>query len=373
MNITIVGGGNIGTAMAVQMAKNGAAVTIMTSKPSKFQPTLVMTDLDTDVQTTVSGVRITDDPKIAADAQIVFFTVPSSVFPQSFAQIAPYLKKETAVGVVPGTGGAEFFCRSFIEAGGTFFGFERVPFISRLIEYGAHVRAQKKASVRIAAFPASRTSSLCAVIKELLSIDCTVMKNYLSITFTPSNPILHTSRLYAMYANRPIDALYDHNILFYEEWDDASSELLFACDSELQSICRALSDFDLSGVIPLPVHYESKTPALLTQKIRSIRSFRGIGSPMKPADGGYRVDLSSRYFTEDFPFGLCILRGFGEIAGVKTPHMDKILSWYESIAGVHYLKDGLLCGPDCKQTAIPQRFSLVTADDISAFYQTSII
>ena len=94
---------------------------------------------------------------------------------------------------------------------------------------------------------------------------------------------------------------------------------------------------------------------------------------MKPANGGYTVDLSSRYFTEDFPFGLCILRGFGEIAGVKTPHMDKILSWYESIAGVHYLKDSVLCGADCAQTAIPQRFSLVRADDLYAFYQTSIV
>ena len=40
MNVTIIGGGNIGTAMAVEMAKNGAAVTIMTSHPSDFKKTL---------------------------------------------------------------------------------------------------------------------------------------------------------------------------------------------------------------------------------------------------------------------------------------------------------------------------------------------
>ncbi len=372
MNVTIIGGGNIGTAMAVEMAKNGAAVTIMTSHPSDFKKTLSMTDIKTQKTVSASLFRVTNNPQVAADAQIVFFTVPSSVFPSSFAKILPYLNIKTAVGIVPGTGGAEFFGQSFIQKGGTFFGFDRVPFISRLERYGQSVRAEKKTSVRISSFPGTNASQLCDTLKNLLQLDCLPLSNYLTITFTPSNPILHTSRLYSMYHDQPIDAPYNHNILFYEEWDDASSEMLFCCDNELQQICHAFSDFDLSGVIPLPIHYESKTPALLTQKIKSIRSFQGIGSPMKEQNGKYYVDLSSRYFTEDFPYGLCILRGFAEIAGVKTPHMDQILSWYESISGVNYFNQNKFCGKDLSDTAIPQTFGFTTPKMLYNFYKTSI-
>ena len=91
MNITIIGGGNIGTAMAVEMAKNGASVTIMTSRPSDFKKTLSMTDIKTQKTVSASLFRVTNNPQVAADAQIVFFTVPSSVFPSSFAKILPYL------------------------------------------------------------------------------------------------------------------------------------------------------------------------------------------------------------------------------------------------------------------------------------------
>ena len=121
--------------------------------------------------------------------------------------------------------------------------------------------------------------------------------------------------------------VYDHEILFYEEWDDAASEVLFRCDAELQALCRAIPE-DLSGVESLPSYYESPTPALMTRKIRSIPAFKGIKAPMRKVEGGWVPDFESRYFTADFPYGLNVIRRVATEYEVRTPMMDEIWGWY---------------------------------------------
>lgn len=35
------------------------------------------------------------------------------------------------------------------------------------------------------------------------------------------------------------------------------------------------------------------------------------------------LNLNARFFWEDVPFGLCILKDIGELVGVRTPNIDK--------------------------------------------------
>ena len=119
--------------------------------------------------------------------------------------------------------------------------------------------------------------------------------------------------------------------LFYEEWDDASSELLFRCDEEVQRICRALPMFNLSFVRSLKEHYESAAPHQLTEKIRSIKAFKGLPTPAAETTGGYIPDLHSRYFTADFSYGLSVIVQIAQFAGAEVPALKAVLSWYNSI------------------------------------------
>lgn len=68
--------------------------------------------------------------------------------------------------------------------------------------------------------------------------------NYLCVTLTPFNAILHTSRLYSMFRDYRKGLIYNENFLFYEGWDDQASQVLFACDDELQLPCRKLQTVD---------------------------------------------------------------------------------------------------------------------------------
>ena len=44
MNITVVGGGNVGTQIATHCAEKGHAVTVYTSKPNSFSKKLTVVD-----------------------------------------------------------------------------------------------------------------------------------------------------------------------------------------------------------------------------------------------------------------------------------------------------------------------------------------
>ena len=68
--------------------------------------------------------------------------------------------------------------------------------------------------------------------------------------------------------------------------------------------------------------------------------------------------------TEDIPFGLVVMRGVAEIAGVPTPNMDTVILWAQSNMGKEYLKDGKVAGKDIGSTRSPQKYNLTTVDAI---------
>ncbi|WMJ21953.1 NAD/NADP octopine/nopaline dehydrogenase family protein [Paludicola sp. MB14-C6] len=369
MNVCVIGGGNIGTAIAAIMNQNGHEVYIKTRRPEQWSKTICYTDMESQKSFSAHISKITHDSKILAICDIVLITTPTFTLKNILDEIKPHLKKSTPIGIIPGTGGVEFIAKNMIEEGHIIFGLDRVPCIARVTKYGKNVSGLKKHSVRLCAFPKHKTSQLCDIIQDLFQLHCFPLDNYLTVTFTPSNPILHTTRLYAMYQNAAPTHSWKENVLFYEAWDDLSSQMLIACDTELQAVCKAINKLDLTGVVPLTTHYESHTIQAMTHKISNILSFKGITSPMIQKNGRYVFDLNSRYFTEDFPYGLCIIKGFAEIFSCKTPNIDIILQWYQHISGQMYFTKTGFNGPDLTKTAIPQNFGIHTKEDVYTFYQ----
>lgn len=369
MKVCIIGGGNIGTAMAAIIAERGHEVIIKTGKPERWSKNIIYTDSETGDCFSADLNLITDKAEDAASADVIFITVPSFSLKNVIEEIKPYIKPETAIGIIPGTGGVEFILHPLIKEGFTIFGFDRVPCISRVTEYGKKVSASKKKSVRLAAFNCPDKKVLCNKMFDLLGVECLELENYLTVTFTPSNPILHTTRLYAMYQGAAPSYSWPENIPFYESWDNLSSEMLIKCDNELQGLCKKIDGLDLTGVIPLTIHYESPTVEAMTNKISHIPAFKGISSPMLQQDGKYVLDLNSRYFTEDFPYGLCIIKGFAEIFDYAVPNIDKVLKWYQDISGKVYETETGFDGPDLKNTAVPQLYGIKTPEDVYSLYK----
>lgn len=332
--IAVIGGGNIGTQFACICASKGYKVNVHSSKPTEFAEELELVNEDNEV---IKGKieKVTSDfGEAVKDCNLVFVTHPAFQLKQTADSILPYVNADMNICVVPGTGGAEFAFSECISAGAKLLGLQRVPAVARLEQYGKRVRVEGlRDKLHLASIPNNKAEELADFIGALFGIPCEALPNYLSVTLTPSNPILHTTRLRTLFADYQEGVVYKKNPLFYGEWIDESSELLLACDEELQQICRLISNMDLSSVRSLKLHYESDTVKAMTKKISSIKSLHNLTSPMKEVDGGWIPDFNSRYFTADFPYGLAILEGLSNILGAESTSIRETMEWYRKTTG----------------------------------------
>lgn len=357
MRITIVGAGNVGTQLAVHCAEKGHIVTIFNSRPDKISKTLSIVDENNKVIHTGRIERATDDDKSAfANAELIFVTVPAFLMKEYSDRIEPYANCYMKICLVPGTGGGECAFKRCFEKGATIFGVQRVPSVARLVEYGKTVKAiGYREEMCVASIPKKEAKNCSQLIKEIIGIKCSVLPSYLNITLTPSNPVLHTARLKNLFGDYHKGVIYEKVPLFYEDWNIETSILLLACDDEVQNICKALNQFDLSYVKSLRIHYDSSDASSITNKISSIRGFKGLTSPTVSVKGGYKPDFSSRYFTADFSFGLAILVQIADMVEVEVPNMKNLLEWYQGLVGKH--KEFCFCD-----------YGIVTLKDFVDFY-----
>lgn len=372
LNICIIGGGNIGTLLCAEFAKQkNINVSLLTSKPEKWNNNLSVLAQDGTLKYTSPVKYITDSPKkVIPDADIIISTVPSHVFPVYVDKIKKFIAKDTWIGVIPGSGGKEFYIEELINKGCIFFGFQRVHAIARIKEYGFSVyELGRKTELFISSIPSTKALDICLFFESIFKIKCTPLPNYLNITLTPSNPILHTVRLYDLFKDFNQSSSWDKPIDFYSEWTDEASNLLIKCDEELQLLCSTLSKHKLSmvGVKSLKEHYESYTPQEMTNKIKNIAAFKGIKAPMICRGTKYIPDFNSRYFLEDFPFGLCIIKGFCLVANIPTPYIDKILDWYQRIRNTEYFVNHSLT-ENAKVLPLPQNFNIQSLEQIIDYY-----
>lgn len=309
MNITIVGGGNVGTQFAVHCAEKKHRVIIYSSKPESFSKELTIIDENNKEIHKGLIYKATNSAKEAfSNAEIIFVTVPAFAMKDIADKIYPYIKEGVKIGLIPGTGGGECAFKECLTKKAIIFGLQRVPSVARLIEYGKKVCATGyRKELFVAALPNKCTEECVNDIANIFNMQCNKLPNFLNLTLTPSNPILHTTRLKTIFNDYKENKVYESVPLFYEEWDNNSSELLLKCDEEVQEICRKLSMFDLSVVKSLKEHYESANIEELTNKIRSIQSLKGLKTPVIEKNEKYIPDLNSRYFIADFNFGLTIL------------------------------------------------------------------
>jgi hypothetical protein len=373
VKICVIGGGNIGTLVAAEMAaKPNTFVSIYTHNTNLWDHTIqVYNREDQLLYQSKIDVITSDLTECVSNADIIFIAMPSHVVGKVIMHLHNLVKKGAKVVFLPGSGGKEFIAKQILEHECIIVGLQRVHCIARLKEYGHSVyMLGKKDKLFVSTIPSDDCDEACSLLTQLFQIKCISLKNYLAVTLTPSNPILHTSRLYAIFNNYVDGKIYSEIPLFYEDWDIESAHILFECNSELQRLCFAINKIDLTQVVSLKEYYESNTEEAFVKKIKSIDSFKGIKAPMVSYQNGYIPDFNSRYFKEDFPFGLIIIKGIAVLFNIDTPMIDKIIILYQSLVHKSYLTEDGFNGKDLCETGIPQNFGIRSTDDFYEFYLT---
>jgi len=324
IRICIYGGGSLGHVCAgVFASQKDVEVNILSGHPDLWQKKITVTD---DTGKVYDGLihnvsKKTED--VVSNQDIILLCLPGYMIEEALNRIKPFIGN-ALVGTVVSSTGFFFFAHKILGSNSKLFGFQRVPYISRVNEYGQSARLLGYKPTLAAVFENVENSDIIRQILERLFLTpITLLNNYYEVSLSNSNPILHTGRLYSMYQGRELDT-FDHDILFYKEWTDDASQLLINMD------CEFFLLLDKIGVHSIPSlldYYECTDAASLTKKISSIPAFQTIGSPMIETSDGWRIDFHSRYFTEDFPFGLRWIKELADFHNIKTPNINKVYEW----------------------------------------------
>lgn len=328
MKICICGGGNLGHVIAgFVAAQQEHEVCLLTRCLERWGQELTIKMPDgTSCIGKLNGVY-NDTQHAVSDADIVLLCLPGYAIHDILLQIRNYLKPTTAVGSVVSSTGFFFEAMELLSSSQPLFGFQRVPFISRIEEYGHKARLMGyKESLNLAVEHTDNPELLRKALEEMLRTPIHLLNSFYEASLSNSNPLLHPSRLYSMWKDWHEGTVYDRIPMFYEEWTEEAAELYISMDNELQTLLRLLSV--TPGSIPTVLdYYESTDAASLAQKLRSIVAFKGIAAPMKKVEGGYVPDFNSRYFTEDFPYGLAIVYRLAHQKNIDCPTIDIIYHW----------------------------------------------
>lgn len=326
LNITICGGGSLGLVCAGVFASQGNKINILTGHPNAWSNVIKVFDQSGRVFDGTLNIITPNASEAIGSSDIVLLCVPGYLIENTLIKIKPYLNSGTLVGSIVSSTGFFVFAHKILSDIVPLFGFQRVPFIARQKEYGhiGELLGYKK-SLNVAIENFKDANLLAKMLEELFLTPVNILNNWYEASLTNSNPILHTGRLFSMWKDYDGEVFYKPT-LFYSDWTDEASEILLAMDSEFMKLTSKL-EISSDTIPSLLEYYESTDAKSLTSKIKSIPAFKNITSPMRRVANGYVPDFSSRYFTEDFPFGLRFIKILAEENDISTPTIDKVLKW----------------------------------------------
>jgi len=335
--------------------------------------------------TTISNVAA----DVVPQADFIVVALPSFAIPHVLEKLKTHFKKGVIVYVMPGQGGVDLVAKKILgeqlhSGNVTIAGIIPMPLNCRIIEFGTSVEMRAfKPSYDLASIPAENAQWAAQQLTSILGLEknlkVNVIGHYTGISLHASNPNIHPGRLYGMLRDYTVGKIYPDNPLFYESWDDISSEYVQAISNERMEVwckvCTSEAGQKLQLVPGSVPHIKSYIESAykgyihdtntLTAVFNTNDGFKGFKSPMKEETPGKWVpDFKNRYFTEDIPDGFCMYKGIADLAGVATPTIDLILGFFQQFMGKEYLKDGKLAGKDVHETKSPQAFGIYSLDDL---------
>jgi len=333
LRICICGGGGLGHTLAgVLSSQDNVKVYMLTGHPKQWNSDIIVKDPKGYCFHGHISLISSDPALIIPISDIVIVCVPAYLVEAELIKIKPYLRTETIVGAIVGNSGFFIFAHNQLPSSTPLFAFQRVPYISRVVEYGKSADLLGyKDELLVAVENIADTNFFCQLFSKLLKTPTTLVESFYEVTLSNSNPILHTGRLYSMWKDWNGEP-YKYNPLFYYDWTDETSQLEIEMDRELFVLIDKLG-ISTSHLRRLLDHYESTDAISLTNKIKNIPSYANILSPMCKVDDGWIPDISSRYFTEDFPYGLKIIHDLAHQNNVDCPMIDKVYNWGMNLIG----------------------------------------
>jgi hypothetical protein len=318
--------------------------------------------------------RISADPAaVIPGSKLVLLALPAFAHGETLRAIAGWLDPGAAVGALPARSGFNWQARRILQNQPTLtlFGLQTLPWACRITAYGQAVTVLGvKAAVDLAALPPSTAPKLAQLLTPVLGLALNPVSSFLALTLANTGQLIHPGIMFGLAYGREETVFSAAEIpLFYQGIDEAAANLLQAMSDEVQAIARTLAahlpQFNSHEVVPLhswllhayPTHIAD--PGTLHAAFTTNRAYAGLKIPVQPVGPDHFViDYQSRYLAEDVPFGLVVVRGLAQLAGVDTPAIDRVVTWAQTRLQHSYLVNGRITGPHMSQTRAPQTYGI---------------
>lgn len=328
---------------------------------------------------------ISNDPsEVTPDSDVIIMALPAAFHEMYLKKLKPHLKHGVLIGAMPGQSGLDLCMRHVLGekvcSAANLFGFETLPWACRIKEYGKRVEVLgTKAEVSVSVVPCKENSvgSVIETIQHLIGPEPVLKPSGSLLVTTLANVnIVHPTISYGFYRDKNLTEPFDSPPIFYQGVDERTGDMLTKISDEVLRIRDCLSaryaGLDLSSVVHLrdfmlkcySDYIEDKTS--VTTMLQTSRAHAGLCHPVREVKVGnatkYLPDFGYRYFTEDLPCGMLVIRGIAELSGVATPVLDEVIAWCQKVMGMEFLVDGKLRGRDVGRTRCPQAYGYTDLD-----------
>jgi opine dehydrogenase len=307
------------------LSEKGYKVNVLTRQPDKWNEGIkenggmivhTRKNGETEMTKIIGKInKVSSDPKeVAPEADVFLLGGPAHANPHLLEKIAPYVKKGAFVGALYGQGGFDWAAKYYLGekySEVTIFALQHIPWICTKMVYGKECKMiGPKKLLCVSAIPIKQNDVVAKLCTELFDIPTETLPNFLCLTLTPSNQIIHPARYYGIFKDWDGKKTYDPKTipLLYEEVDDYSAERLQILSDELQSIKKALEKkypkLDLTSVKDLGQRiieqYGSDVTDTSNLKMifRSNKGYATCKTPVKEVEGGVIPGLT--FFINDF-------------------------------------------------------------------------
>ncbi|KAL8589164.1 hypothetical protein ACOMHN_052502 [Nucella lapillus] len=328
-----------------------------------------------------------DASQAVTGADVIIFCVPAFAHQQYFEAIARHVTPGSAIIGLPGQPGFEFQCMHVWRekaTGCVILNYETLPWACRISEFGRKVDLLGTKDALLGSRvcvggdrPLPGADSAQLLLQTLLGTPPALSQahSYLEIILM-TKAFAHPPLMYGRWGDWDGTPLREKP-LFYQGLSKEAASILGMVSEEIVQTARAISQARPEVTLDHVEHLEpwfignySKTvedPSCLYTAMRTNSAYNNLVHPMSEiSPGQYVPDFQHRYLSEDVPFGLAVVKGVAQIAGVATPYTDKVMTWAQGHLGKEFIVGSELKGKDVKDTRAPQAFGLNTLDDLLA-------
>ncbi len=394
--VTIVGGGSSAHVLIPFLSGAGFEVNILTRRPTEWshEVGLQLRSIHGELKETFNGslAKISDKPaEVIPGADFIVLCMPVNKYRIALHNLAKHLDKnqEVFIGTIYGQAGFNWMV-SEIEAkfslkNVTTFAVGLIPWICRVVEYGKMGVTYGCKEVNVAAvsppqqFNTLNDLFLKNICERWLNKGAFEQSaNFLSLTLSVDNQIIHPSRCYGLFLSHGGRWTKQEDIpYFYRDYDQKSADLLQQLDDDYSKIRDAIKarypqkDFKymLDYLALERFSYQSENTDVRESFITS-PTLGAIKPPTVQQDSGHWViDTNHRFFSDDIHYGLCIAKWMADQLSLLVPTIDRIIEWAQEIRQEKIIDNGklLLDGESLATeflSGVPPVYGFKSIDDI---------